>query len=916
LLDDGATAAAGAQAGSTDQVIKNVSNEELDLKMPADLTKDVKHASPSVEIISNESAPIPAAQVIEQAESNSDDAIKNKIKQACLERMPSGSASMPASSQGENTSCTDEEIKSKVDRDSIEQISTGSAPMPASSQGEDISCTDEKIKSKVHKDRIEQISTGSAPMPVPAQEETSCTDEKIKSKVNRPHLEQMPSEPSPMPASSQEEDISEKKASAAAATQSPMLKNTTSNAAASAASIRLSNELSRHDDAIQPNTRQVEFTDSTRVHETPPNEATANNVSSIDIEAQRQTLVSSLGNTTVEPSSVLDASISVIPEAFLVEEDDDKEEVAFAELVPPWWKRKLFYAALIINLLIVIGVAVGVTKRKESLVLIANTTTAPSVSLAPSSSNMPSFQPSACVERSSLEPQSLEFVYFNLTQPLSAVNGGHAVVVDIHLEDRSSYLYVVFYQSKISGNWEKQQHFVEFLSAGNDTDADIDPWMYKFDSSWDSQYTLSMSKNTVLVGVPFLLNGGGVFVYEYSEKIKEWIKQYDSIVPDDGGKEGRRFGQSLAIDNGLAAVLAPGDESVYIFKREPSGWQQATIFAVPANTTDVVLSGSTLVTLSGNTVTTTADCEVVVFDYDLSSNSVQRQQSLVDEPSLSCPLMGKMAISENHLAIAMSHNNYISVSSGDGCWNPYTNRALALYPVYDIVLYYRPHPSTEFTRLQLLNSSDFGDGFGLNLALYEDFLLVGGALNKSNAFTFSNGNWEESLVLNSPNQCGADGYDDTVALSKRNALISTIDSVFISNVEECAMMPSSVPSEPPTSTPTTTCWWIELFVEHYHGNKPTWQFEKLNSTDGNDSSVEVESSIPTLRPTWSAWAVVGYDPYHLTSEEERKCLREGIYQFTIYNDPLFYNLTSNGNVIAEGREFGFKDSTTFQIPFE
>ena len=74
-------------------------------------------------------------------------------------------------------------------------------------------------------------------------------------------------------------------------------------------------------------------------------------------------------------------------------------------------------------------------------------------------------------------------------------------------------------------------------------------------------------------------------------------------------------------------------------------------------------------------------------------------------------------------------------------------------------------------------------------------------------------------------------------------------------------------------------------------------------------------TVPTMQSCWIPNLNVDYDPFLLTIARERKCLQEGTYIFTIYNDPLFYNAASYGNVIAEDYEPGYKESTSFQVPF-
>ena len=102
----------------------------------------------------------------------------------------------------------------------------------------------------------------------------------------------------------------------------------------------------------------------------------------------------------------LDASTPVIPEAFFVEDDDEKD-VAMGECVPPFWKRKRFYADVFVVLVIIVRSIAGgmryVQARSStfqlemSIVFVTNET----LNSAPTSSLMPSFRPSACIDHSS-----------------------------------------------------------------------------------------------------------------------------------------------------------------------------------------------------------------------------------------------------------------------------------------------------------------------------------------------------------------------------------------------------------------------------------------------------------------------------------------------------------------------------------
>jgi hypothetical protein len=810
------------------------------------------------------------------------DVEEKQIARSGLEVISSENASAPIPI-GHNSK--DEDTKKSIMKvATLEQVSDDSVPTPLGYTN------DEDIKKKIREATLEQVSDDSAPTPI-------ChTNEETKKKIREATLEQVSDDNAPIPFASfaqNDNDVIDKKMSAAIPTESSNI---------DAESIFHSTE---EDDIASGNvtqftSRQVVFLDSVHTREPQPDDTSRGGTSSVTTShMQRQTNVSLLANT-----SVRDASIPEIPEAFLVEDEDEKD-VAFAELVPPWWKRKQTYIVAIVMILIVIGAAVGGVQysqkrysqqKNEVIVFVANeTTAAPSISISPSSSQMPSTQPSKCEDRSSIDPQMLEFLYFNLSYPHCAIDGSHAVVVDIHVEEGIAYMYVVFYLVK-GGIWDKRPDFMEYLSEENE---------------WWGEYTVSMSKNAVFIGVPFVNNGTGtVFVYEFNDRFLVWRKLYNVISPEDE-VIGARFGQSLDVDNDLAVVSAPGNDTIYVYLRDES-WKRVASFDM-VNTTNVAANG--------NTIAVTVGCEVHLFHYNRKSSTVVHQQTIAgkdfEEGLNFCESywgLGSFGLSQNHIAVSGHFGRHDSDWRAE-CYIQY--RSPERYPIFDVALYYRNDDSENFTYTQLLNSSDFDRGFGPNLALDDDVLVVGGAGNESHVFVFSDGYWQESLELTTPDRCGYVGFEDEVHISNRDVMLVTDNSVYVYNVEECASTPSSVPSESPTSSPTNTCFMVGISIEHYYELKPVWTLERLNETDIETAEI-LESSSPTLRPTWGVTAFNGmgfvYDPYKLTYINESRCLIEGRYIFTIYKDPLFYNVTTRGKLIAEGREPGYQESTIFEVP--
>ena len=66
------------------------------------------------------------------------------------------------------------------------------------------------------------------------------------------------------------------------------------------------------------------------------------------------------------------------------------------------------------------------------------------------------------------------------------------------------------------------------------------------------------------------------------------------------------------------------------------------------------------------------------------------------------------------------------------------------------------------------------------------------------------------------------------------------------NVDECAGMPTSTPSESPPSNPTMPCFMVEIFAQHYHARTPKWTFEQLIETGSDDSMQSWISTAPTI----------------------------------------------------------------------
>lgn len=109
--------------------------------------------------------------------------------------------------------------------------------------------------------------------------------------------------------------------------------------------------------------------------------------------------------------------------------------------------------------------------------------------------------------------------------------------------------------------------------------------------------------------------------------------------------------------------------------------------------------------------------------------------------------------------------------------------------------------------------------------------------------------------------------------------------------------------------PTETCYWVDIVVvfDNYP-EETSWNIQNIK--DSGNSVV-----LKTFNGTTD-------DAYELRNEYV--CLGEGAYQFMIYDsngDGICceygngnYNVTSNGNLIVQGGEFGV-EKTSFSLPF-
>ena len=149
---------------------------------------------------------------------------------------------------------------------------------------------------------------------------------------------------------------------------------------------------------------------------------------------------------------------------------------------------------------------------------------------------------------------------------------------------------------------------------------------------------------------------------------------------------------------------------------------------------------------------------------------------------------------------------------------------------------------------------------------------------------------------------------DYYQLFGRNLLAIKRDGeVYSFNIEDCAPMPTQMPS---LSMAPTTCYGIDMRYVYGRGpRKISWYLERI-STDGD-------------------FVVVGSYEKHDTqaaSYAESMCLLEGEYKFSIQLSTcgrcglhLYHNITtSNGVLIGEAEDIRHEEVTrvtTFSLPF-
>ena len=357
--------------------------------------------------------------------------------------------------------------------------------------------------------------------------------------------------------------------------------------------------------------------------------------------------------------------------------------------------------------------------------------------------------------------------------------------------------------------------------------------------------------------------------------------------------------------------------------------------------------------ISGDSIALQMLGKINIFKYDLYSNSYKQNQG---------PLMtgGSMSLDKYHLVSSVSYG--WDWNSEQDCYD-YITEGFNVYHQQDVD---QAH-NQPYILQQNINFTDYVHGCISSTSISHDKdLLVVGGVNKTHIYVQdNNGSWEEKLVL--------DKQFRQYRVSGRNILATTYnettnkDEVYYFNIEECVSTPTQVPSssiapssttyptqvpsisatyghtsdvngfwktEPPTyivyrdscspiplvsgtrtpqssiSPPSETCYWVDIVIAF--DNEPifsAWDIQRVNYVGDNDVLKIYQGTSDEI----------------LKMRKDTICLSAGVYQFTMHDlkpsrgglsYPGYYNVTTSGDIIAQGREFPGQcnATTTFSLP--
>ena len=362
--------------------------------------------------------------------------------------------------------------------------------------------------------------------------------------------------------------------------------------------------------------------------------------------------------------------------------------------------------------------------------------------------------------------------------------------------------------------------------------------------------------------------------------------------------------------------------------------------------------------ISGDDIVLELDSQRIdIFKFDSYSARYKRNQD---------PLTGE------HGSVSFNNNHLVySAVSSDGGWvleqDCYGHKPEGFYVYHKQDVDQAHHQPYIFQ--QYVNFTDLGYSIecvsfpSISSISHDKDLLVVGGVNKTHIYLQDNdGSWEKQLTF--------DNWYREYRLSGRNVLAAIYnettneDEVYYFNIEECASTPTQVPSssiapsfttsptqvpsihttetfdyvgsglyatpEPVSaewfdfcspvsiastasissfsiSSPSETCYWVDIVVAF--DNEPllsVWDIQRVKF--GNNDLLGVSR---------------GTSDDVFKTRKESMCLASGVYQFTMHNDkptgeglkyPGYYNVSSGGDMIAQGREFSCNETTTFSLP--
>jgi len=291
--------------------------------------------------------------------------------------------------------------------------------------------------------------------------------------------------------------------------------------------------------------------------------------------------------------------------------------------------------------------------------------------------------------------------------------------------------------------------------------------------------SVSIDINTVIVGAPeynYSSNGfGSAYIFRYNGS--NWMEEQELLASD--GAEDDWFGYSVAIDDNIVIVGAPGDDdngslsgSAYIFTPnnvDPNNWvQQAKLTASDGAEYDWFGQS---VSIDGNIVIVGAYADddngsssgsAYIFRYN-GSNWVEEQKLLASDGAEDDSFGRSVAIDGNIVIVGADGDDDNGSSSGSA--------------------YIFRYNGSNWVEQQKLLASDgtFGDDFGGAVAIDGSTIVVGAAgdmyygyrSGSAYIFYYNGSGWVEHEKLLASDVEEDDGFGSAVATSDKTVVIGT-----------------------------------------------------------------------------------------------------------------------------------------------